>query len=248
MGGRDFQHAGTEVLLHRVARLDRNDLARQRDLEHLPAHAGVTVVRFVVDHRDVAEHRLRARGCHGGTAPVARPVRTLVADVVHLAIHVLGLGFLVRERGQVAGTPVNHPVAAIDQAFFMQRDERVPHRLGILHVHGEAGAGPVGGGAQGFQLLEDHAALFPLEGMNPLEKRGASHVLAGLSLLGELLLHHVLRCDRRVVRSRLPQRLAAAHPLEPDEEILHRVIEAVTHVEDVGHVGGRHHDDVGVAR
>ena len=61
-------------------------------------------------------------------------------------------------------------------------------------------------------------------------------------VLRKLLLDRQLRGDARMVLSRLPERVKAAHPVPARQDVLERVVEGVSHVERPGHVGGRDHD------
>ena len=69
------------------------------------------------------------------------------------------------------------------------------------------------------QLIDDDAAAFGLPLPDPLEEFGAAHVApARLLPLHQLPLDHHLGRDAGVVGARLPQHVAAAHPLEADSE------------------------------
>ena len=70
--------------------------------------------------------------------------------------------------------------------------------------------------------------------------------MAGLPHRFELALHHHLGGDAGVIGARLPQRVAPAHALEADQNVLQREGERVAHVQAAGHVGRRHHDGVGL--
>ena len=67
-----------------------------------------------------------------------------------------------------------------------------------------------------------------------------------LLALRQLPLHHHLRGDARMVHTRLPEHVLAAHALEADQDILDRVVERVAHVQRTGDVGRRDHDRVGI--
>jgi hypothetical protein len=127
----------------------------------------------------------------------------------------------------------------------MQSHEDFAHGAREILVEREVGARPVGAGAQGTKLLQDGIAGFPYEGPDSRLELLSADVEAGLSLLRDDPLHHVLGGDAGVVGSRKPECHPAPHPFEPSEHILHRVGKAVAHVEDRGHVGRGHHDHEG---
>ena len=132
--------------------------------------------------------------------------------------------------------------------MLVQPHENLPHRAGEPLVQGEVGPGPVGGAADSLELLQNGGAGLPHVVPDPLDERVPPQVEPSKPLLGQQTLDHVLGGNARVVGSRQPQGAPAAHPLEPDEHILHRIVETVTHVQHRGHVGRRHHDHVGLAR
>ena len=61
-----------------------------------------------------------------------------------------------------------------------------------------------------------------------------------------LLFEHIgnlyLRCDRRMVGTRLPQCLIALHSLVTDQDILHGVIQRMSHMKLSGNIWRRHHN------
>ena len=81
----------------------------------------------------------------------------------------------------------------------------------------------------------------------PVDELLAAELVAIGALFVELAFDHHLRGDAGVIHARLPQRVAAAHALEPDEHILQRVVERVAHVQRARDVGRRDDDGVGLA-
>ena len=62
------------------------------------------------------------------------------------------------------------------------------------------------------------------------------------ALLFQLIDNLNLRCDRRMVGTRLPQCLIALHSLVTDQDILHSVIQRMSHMKLAGYVRRRHYD------
>ena len=179
-------------------------------------------------HGHVAQQGLGPGGGHGD---VARAVVQRVADVVQVRVALAVLGLLVRQRRQAARAPVDDAVAAVDQSFLPQPHEHFAHRAGQRRGERVGRAGPVAGAAERLELLDDCRAVRRHERFGTPHERFAAEVEARLAgLLGDQALHHVLRGDAGVVGARHPQRIAASHPLEPDDDILHRIVEPVSHV------------------
>ncbi len=154
------------------------------------------------------------------------------------------LGLLVGQRGAAARAPVDDVFAAVDESFVVQLHEHFSHRAGEPFVHGEALPVPVARRAELLELVGDGRMVLFLPAPHFLDKRLPAQVVAGLFLLGELLLNNVLRGNAGMVGARHPQGLEALHAFETDENVLDRVVERVAHVKNAGHVGRRDHNRI----
>ena len=90
----------------------------------------------------------------------------------------------------------------------------------------------------------DGAAGFALPVPDLVDEQLAAEVFLGLAVDGELLLHHALGGDARVVHAGQPQHLVALHALAPGQRVHQRVVERVAHVQAAGHVRRRQHDRI----
>ena len=240
----DLHRPRAEVGIHGVVRHHGNLPAHHRQ-QHLAADQ-VPVPLVLRMHRDgrVAQHRL---GAGGGDGEMAAAVGERIAQMPDLPVYLILIYFLIGERGEAAGTPVDDVMPAVDQALFVQLDERLPYGARESFIQGEVGARPVGRAADGFELLEDHRAGFPNVGPDPLDERVAPQIEASEALLGEQSLDHVLGGDAGVVGAGNPEGPAPAHALEADQHVLHGVVETVTHVQHRRDVRRWHLDHVGLA-
>ena len=162
------------------------------------------------------------------------PQAALDLDLLHLE---------VGNRGQQLRIPVHQPLVLVDQALAVQFDEHLDDRARQALVHREALARPVAGRAEPLQLVDDDAAALGLPLPDPLQELGAAEVApARLLPLHQLPLDHHLGRDPGVIGARLPQHVAAAHPLEAAENVLQGVVERVPHMQRTGHVRRRDHD------
>lgn len=114
-------------------------------------------------------------------------VRQRILDVPEATGFFFAGDFQVRDGGAQHRVPVHQPFAAINQALLVQRDEHIQHDGRHFVVHREIFLRPVDGRAQAVHLPRDGRAgfLFPFP-----------------DAFLELLLHHDLRGDPCVVRSR----------------------------------------------
>ncbi len=58
----------------------------------------------------------------------------------------------------------------------------------------------------------------------------------------QLSLHHHLGRNAGVIRTGLPQRFIAFHPMVSNERIHDRILEGMTHVQAAGHIWWRNRD------
>ncbi len=157
------------------------------------------------------------------------------------------LDFEVGDRRQQLRVPVDETLVLVDQAFLVERDEDFENGLRKALVHGEALARPVAGGAEALQLVEDQAARFGLPLPDLVDEGVAAHVAAARLLpLHQLALDDHLRGDAGMVHARLPEHVLAAHALEPDHDVLQRVVQRMAHMQRAGHVRRRDDDREGL--
>ena len=203
--------------------------------DRLADRRAVALVVRIHRHRDVAQHRFRARRRHdhGATAICKR-----IANLPELALLLFALDLEVGHRRAERRVPVDEALAAIDEAVVVQAHERFEHRGRQTFVHREALARPVGGRAQAPHLLRDGGAGFFLPRPHALDELFATEIVPRRALAGELLLDDDLRRDARVIGADLPQRVVAAHAVIADHEIHQRLLERMAHVKRPVTFGG----------
>jgi hypothetical protein len=204
------------------------------------------------------------RGSFGFTATATSPIsvsgtgggdfQELAGRVGEFVLHEIELRalrghdhLLVGKRGERNRAPVDHPLAAVDQAFLEQLDEHVAHPLRVFRVHGEALARPVAGATEALELVDDDVAVLVLEIPDALEELVAAEVAAGqLFLLAQLALDLRLGGDAGVVGAGQPQHFLAVLARAAGEDVLDRVVQNVAEVQDAGDVRRRNDDRIGV--
>ena len=241
---RDLQRAGAELDLDALVGDDRDMAADHRHDRLLADHRGVAGVLGMHSDRDVGEDRGRTdRGDHN-----LPPALNVVGDLVEHVVHVLVLDLEVRNRGRERHAPVDQIVVAIDVTALVQFDEDLLHGGRVAIVHREALARVVHRCAEALVLLDDRGAGRFLPLPDALHKRLATEVVARDAIGGELALNDHLRGDARMIGTRLPEDVAALHATPTDQQVLHRAVERVAHVQRTRHVGRRQLDAVRLAR
>ena len=130
----------------------------------------------------------------------------------------------------------------------MQFDEDLLHSRRVAIIHREALARVVHRRAETLVLLDDRGAGRFLPLPDALHKRLATEVVARDAIGGELALNDHLRGDARMIGTRLPEDVAALHATPTDQQVLHRAVERVAHVQRPRHVRRRQLDAVRLTR
>ena len=120
VGRGDLHDAG--ALFHvGVLVADDGDLLVEQRQNHMAAmQMGIAGVRRVDGHGGVAQHGL---GTGGGQLQHLAGFLDLVQQVPEAAVLFLVFHLGVRNGGVAVGAPVDHPVAAVDQALVIQADK-----------------------------------------------------------------------------------------------------------------------------
>ena len=241
VGGGDLHDTG--ALGHiGVLIADDGDFLVQQGQHHMAAvQMGVAGILTVDGHGGIAQHGL---GAGGGQLQHLAGLLDRVQQMPEAAVLLLVLHLGIRDGGVAVGAPVDHAVAAVDQAFVVQAHEHFLDSLRAAFVHGKALALPVAAAAQLLQLADDAVAVLGLPCPGALQKTIAADHLLGQAL-GAHSFHHLgFGSNGGVVGAGHPQGGIALHPLGADEDILHGVIHRMAHVQLTGNVRWRHHDGI----
>ena len=171
-------------------------------------------------------------------------VERAVAERHQLAFDVNVVDLEVGDRRLEHRRPVDQPLGLVDQPGVVEPLEDGAHRPRQALVHGEPVAAPVHAVAEPAHLAADGAAGLALPVPDLFDEQLPAEVLLGLAVDRELLFHHALGRDARVVHARLPQHLVTLHPLAAGQGVHHGVFQRVAHVQAAGHVRRRQHDRV----
>ena len=142
------------------------------------------------------------------------------------------------------GTPVNHPVTAVDQTLIVKAQEHLLYRFGTPFIHGKTFSRPVAGGTHLLQLLDDPSAILFLPFPSPLQKGFPADLLFGDSLFAHRLHNLGLGSDGSMVGARHPKGVIPLHPAPTDQDILQRIVQRMAHMQLPGDVGRWDHNGI----
>ena len=246
VGRGDLDHAGAEGLVHVVVGDHRHQAAGDGQAHLLADQVGVALVFRVHHHRGVAQHRLGPGGGHHQRFGAALD---RVADVPQVAFFLFAFHLQVGDGALEDRVPAHQPLAAVDQAFFVQAHEGLGDHLGELVVHGEVLMVPAHAVAHAAHLLRDGGAGLLLPLPHTRDEILAAQVVAALALVLQLALHHDLRGDAGMVGAGHPQRVEAAHAVVARQRVHDGLVERMAHVQRARHVGRRQLDaEAGLGR
>ena len=263
VAGRHLERAGPRLDLDRLVGDDRDRAVRGRLEHHAPDQVTPALVLGMHGHGGVGRDRLRPRRRdhdvvawrRGGLRPLPlTPTLSLrgrggriavltyggVADVPERGLDVAILDLEVGEGGLADGVPVDHPLAAEDQAILVEVHEGLANRALARLVERERLAVPVRRCAEPAVLLGDPRARRVDEVPDTLEEGLAADVVAAHALLVELALDERIDGDRGVVDAGHPDGVVAEHAMPADQGVLDGGGEGVAHVQLAGEVGRRH--------
>ena len=140
--------------------------------------------------------------------------------------------------------PVDHTHATVDVTFIIQVAEHLDDAPAAGLVHGESRTVPVAGTTQAAQLFEDNATVLACPVPCVLKE-----LLTGeVGLLDAFLCQfvHDLRLSRNagVVSARHPAGILALHAGTPDQNVLNRIVQHMSHVEHPCNVGRWNHHGI----
>ena len=240
MSRRDLYAAGTKLFVYICVRDNRDLTVRQRKLQHFSDQILITLVIRIDCHCGITKQSLRTGRCDLDESALFPDNRIIDVPEISGLIHMLNLG--IRNGCLADRTPVDDPGSLINITFFIKADKHLLHSLRASLVHCETLAVPICRCTELFQLIDNLSAVLFLPCPCMLQKFLTADLILINALLFELCCDLYLSCNRRMVCSRLPQRLIALHPFEPDQNILHRLVQRMAHMQLSGNVWRRDHD------
>ncbi len=201
----------------------------------------IPLVLRVHSQRRIAQQRLRTGGCHNNALTLGTAHQRIL-DVPEMAclLHMLHLS--IGNGGVAHRAPVDDPVSFINITLVVQVDKNFLYGLGAALVHGKPLSVPVCGRTHLFQLADDPAAVLFLPVPGALQELLPAQIFLLDAFLFQCLDDLHLCGDAGVVCARLPECIEALHSLVTDENILHGVVQGMSHVQLTGDVRRRHHD------
>ena len=146
------------------------------------------------------------------------------------------LNFRVGNGSIADRTPVDDPAALVDPALLVHLHEDFCYGLVAALVHGEALAVPVAGRTELLELIDDPSAIFLAPVPAILEELLAAQVLLTDTLLFEIVDDLYFCRDGSMIRSGLPKSVISLHALPADQNVLHCIVQSMSHVELSGDI------------
>mmetsp|Transcript_40170 Transcript_40170/g.96285 ORF Transcript_40170/g.96285 Transcript_40170/m.96285 type:complete len:738 (+) Transcript_40170:1120-3333(+) len=263
VGRGNLHRPGPELLVHVRVRHHHHLPVGEKGVHQLLAHQRrVALVLGVHGYSYIPEHGLQTGGGHGdagigtlhlvaerGQRPALHRLRPPGNRNQCPPHEVVVIHFQIRQSGTKVRAPVHQSGAAEDLALLVEAHEGFLHGGAQHLVHGEPLSGPVHGYTDTPELKLNALAVLLLPIPHALQESLASVIMPGLLLVRQqLLLHHGLGCDARVVHPRDPAHHSAGHAVPSAQGILDGHGQRVPQMERPRHVGRRnhHHEPLGL--
>ena len=154
----------------------------------------------------------------------------------------LVLNLRIRYRGIAHRTPVDHPGTLVNITFLVHFAENFRDSLIAALIHRETLSVPVAGGTKLLELADDPPAVL----LFPVPRTLKELLTPKVMLIDPLLLQFLddldLRGNACMVRSRLPERIVPLHSLKTDQNVLHRIVQCMSHMQLPCNIWRRDHD------
>ena len=253
VSGRNLNDTSTELLLNIIVSENWNLATRERKNNVLTDNRGETLILRVDSYGRIAGERFRTRRRDADIVLVKLALRAEgaardgIADIPEVTVIRLMLNLVVRESRTAARTPVYDVVAFINEALIVKLGKDLRDSFRATLVERKALARPVGRIAEHALLMDDRSAVLLLPLPDALDKGLAPEILTALTLLAERLLNDILSRNTRVIGTREPKSILTLHTAPPDENILNRLVERVTHMKNTRHVRRRNYNGIALA-
>ena len=248
VGGSDLYHTGTELSVYIGVGNDGNHTVYDRQKDTLSDQVCISLILGMDGHSGIAQHSLGTGGGKGqkfgragGTVIIHDGILNVPEMTGLLLIFHLGIG----DGGITDRTPVDDTGALVDIAFLVHLHENLGNCLVAALIHGEALSVPVTGRAQLLQLRNDSSAVLCLPLPGSLQEAFSAQIMLIDALLFQGLDDLHLRGDGCMVRTGLPKGIVALHSLETDQNILHGVVQGMSHMELSRNIWRGDHDRKG---
>ena len=225
----DLHRARAEAHLDECVGYHWNGAMHKRHRHTLPDQCGVARIVGVHRHAGVAKERLWSCGCNNNAAGGIAPLKW-VANLPDAPLLFGRHRLEVRDARLAAWAPVDERLATIGKAALVEGREGGAHGTARDFIHGEAGAAPVGRGAEALELRKDGVPRLVHEVVHALEVALATQIGAAAPLLLNDAIEHVLGGDRCVVDAGEPECCSPLHARSAHHQVFERHEKRMAHM------------------
>ena len=136
----------------------------------------------------------------------------------------------IRNRSLTNWTPVDNAGSFINISFFIQFGKYFQNRIGTALIHCKTLSVPICGRSQFMKLCHNTASilLFPFPSF--FQKTFSAQILLINPLFAQLINHLNLCSNCCMICSRLPECFISLHSLITDQDVLHCIIQSMSHM------------------
>ena len=168
-----------------------------------------------------------------------------ILNMPEVAVLFLVFNLGIRDRCLTYRTPVDDAGALVDPALVIHLKEDILNCIRAAFVHGETLSLPVCRRSNLLQLLDDASAVLCSPFPALLEEAFTAEFRLIDALFLQCLCNLNFGCDGSMVCTRLPEYVITFHSLITGENVLHGVIQCMSHMKLSCDIRRRHHDGEG---
>ena len=237
----DFYHSSSKFLVNIRICNQADYTAGKRKLKFFSNDRLVTLIFWIYSNRSIAKQSFRT-GC--GNFNFSRAVFKFIINVIHEAVCVCVLNFIISKSSSAARTPVYKIVSFIDKAALIKSNKNIANSLRKAFVHCKTLAVPVNGISKLALLFNNCVMMVFLYLPSALKEFFTSKVIAGLSLFFKLLFNNILSGNSCMVSSRNPKSVVAFHSVVAHNNILQCIVQPVPHMKNTCNIWRRNYDRI----
>ena len=235
----NFYNTGTKFSVNIFIRNDGYFLIQNGNDTGLADQVLISFICGMYRNRSIAQHGFGSGGCQSQLF-----IRTNngVIDMIKMPCHINVLYLCVGNCSLTLRTPVDNLFPAVNIALFIQTAEGFQNSFGAALVHRKAYTIPVTRAAQLSQLVQNNAAVFLLPSPCAFQKALTTNILLGQPFGCHLLHNLQFRGNACMVNAGYPECVVACHSFPANQDILHGVVQCMSHVQLPCNIRGRHYD------
>ena len=237
----NLNHTSSKFFINIRIRNNRNFLVNQRQKNFFTNQVLIALIIRIYSNSRIAKESFRT-SCSNFNS--SRTVGIVVINVIHCALSILMLNFIISQSRATARTPVYKILAFIHKSAFIQCNKNITNSFRKSFIISKTLTAPVNRVSKFFLLFNDNVVVLVSNFPGSLSKSLASKVIAVFALFFKLLFNNILSGNSGMVGSRNPKSIITLHSMITNNNVLQGIIKTVSHMQNTCNVRRRNYDSI----